>query len=37
MTQRLRRRLRLIGLAAGLGALAFGLGYRLPGFDRHSD
>jgi hypothetical protein len=37
MNRSLRRRLLLIGLAGGLVALAFGLGYRLPGADRHPD
>jgi hypothetical protein len=37
MNRSLRRCLRLIGLAGGIVALAFGLGYRLPGFDRHPD
>jgi hypothetical protein len=37
MNHNLRRRLRLIGLVGGVVALAFGLGYRLPWFDRHPD
>lgn len=37
MTPRMQRRLRLLGLGAGLVALAYALGYRLPGFDRHPD
>jgi hypothetical protein len=37
MNRSLRRRLLLIGLAGGLIALAFSLGYRLPGADRHPD
>jgi hypothetical protein len=37
MNRRTHRLLLVLSLAAGLGALAFGLGYRLPGFDRHPD
>jgi hypothetical protein len=37
MTPLSRTRLRWLGLVAGLVALAFSLGYRLPWFDRHPD
>jgi hypothetical protein len=37
MNRRTHRLLLVLSLAAGLGALTFGLGYRLPGVDRHPD
>jgi hypothetical protein len=35
MDRRTQRLLLVLSLGAGVGALSFGLGYRLPGFDRH--